>query len=230
MVFGFALFAIGYVLFYWGLHHMPGLPRYSMWVLSGLDAIYAGMHKGAHLATLASAGGGGQQPVQFAIGNAPPPETTQSQQPSNGQTPTPIKGTGGAGGKGALTGQQAVSIAKQWLGTPYQWGGGHSGPVPVGTPVDCSGLVNQVFNITGTTYTQEGMGTGVSSLDNALPGDLVFFGPLVPNEAYHVGIYTGQGLMIDAPHTGTVVRYDTVQNFGQIAAIRRLVPPAPVAV
>jgi hypothetical protein len=96
--------------------------------------------------------------------------------------------------------------------------------VPVGTPVDCSGLVDQVYGITGTTYTQVYLGTAVASLSQAQPGDLVFFGPaLAPNEAYHVGIYTGNGMMIDAPHTGTVVQIDAVSGFGSIAAIRRLV-------
>jgi cell wall-associated NlpC family hydrolase len=38
------------------------------------------------------------------------------------------------------------------------------------------------------------------------PGDLVFFG----TDLHHVGIYVGGGMMIDAPHTGTVVRYDSI--------------------
>ena len=38
------------------------------------------------------------------------------------------------------------------------------------------------------------------------PGDLVFFG----SPAYHVGIYVGNGQMIDAPHTGANVEYDSI--------------------
>ena len=123
------------------------------------------------------------------------------------------------------TGADAVAAATKWLGTPYQWGGGHGGPVPVGTPVDCSGLVDQVFGITGNTGTQIALGTAVNGLSSAQPGDLVFFGPLAPGEPFHVGIYTGAGMMIDAPHTGSVVRRDTVAGFGSIDGIRRLVPP-----
>lgn len=127
---------------------------------------------------------------------------------------------------GVKTGVQAVALARKWLNTPYQWGGGHSGPVPIGTPVDCSGLVNQVYGISGTTYTQVFKGSSVPNLQAALPGDLVFFGnALAPGEAYHVGIYIGGGQMIDAPHTGTTVRIDNVSGFGSIAAIRRLLPP-----
>jgi cell wall-associated NlpC family hydrolase len=35
-----------------------------------------------------------------------------------------------------------------------------------------------------------------------------------------VGIYTGNGWMIDAPHTGAVVRYDTIYRPGLIGAVR----------
>jgi hypothetical protein len=121
------------------------------------------------------------------------------------------------------SGAQAVALAMQWLGTPYQWGGGHSGPVPVGTPVDCSGLVDQVFGVTGNTGTQIRMGSAVSGVANAQPGDLVFFGPIAPGEPYHVGIYSGAGMMIDAPNTGSVVRFDNVSGFGQVDGVRRLV-------
>ena len=38
------------------------------------------------------------------------------------------------------------------------------------------------------------------------PGDLVFF----YRDLHHVGIYVGGGQMIDAPYTGTVVRYDNI--------------------
>ena len=122
-------------------------------------------------------------------------------------------------------GTEAVKKAKSWLGTPYCWGGGHSGSVPVGTCVDCSGLVNQVYGTTGNTFTQVQMGAPVASIREAGPGDLVFFGPLAPGEPHHVGIYVGNNQMIDAPHTGTTVRRDSVSGFGTINAIRRLVPP-----
>jgi NlpC/P60 family len=124
----------------------------------------------------------------------------------------------------AGSGAAAVSAAQAWLGTPYCWGGGHGGPVAVGSAcVDCSGLVDQVFGITGTTFTQINMGAAVASLNDAGPGDLIFFGPLAPGEPHHVGIYVGAGQMIDAPHTGTVVRQESIAGFGPIYGIRRLV-------
>jgi hypothetical protein len=124
----------------------------------------------------------------------------------------------------ATSGSDAVSIAKKWVGTPYCWGGGHGGPVKIGTCVDCSGLVDQVYGTSGNTFTQVKLGTAIDSIKNASPGDLVFFGPLAPGEPHHVGIYIGSGSMIDAPHTGTKVRTDSVNGFGPINAIRRLLP------
>ena len=44
MVLGFALFAIGYAVFYWGLHHMPQYQneRYSLWCLLGFPNMTPG--------------------------------------------------------------------------------------------------------------------------------------------------------------------------------------------
>lgn len=126
------------------------------------------------------------------------------------------------------SGTQAVSEARKWLDTPYCWGGGHGGTISVGTCVDCSGLVNQVFGVTGTTLNQVFMGSSVANISDAGPGDLVFFGPIAPGEPHHVGIYVSNGQMIDAPHTGTTVRQEGIAGFGPINAVRRLVPTTGV--
>jgi len=116
----------------------------------------------------------------------------------------------------------AVKRARAWIGTPYCWGGGHSGAVPVGTCVDCSGLIDQVYGVTGNTFTQVSMGAPIASIANAAPGDLVFFGAIAPGEPHHVGIYVGNNQMIDAPHTGTTVGQRSLNGYGPINAIRRL--------
>lgn len=125
--------------------------------------------------------------------------------------------TGGSGGYGSLT---------SWLGVPYLWGGGHGDSEAQARKlgVDCSGLVDQVFGVTGNTGTQIHLGSAVAGLSQSMPSDLVFFGALAPGEPHHVGVITqaGGGQMIDAPHTGTVVRYDNPGGFGQIDGIRRL--------
>ena len=99
-----------------------------------------------------------------------------------------------------------ATIAQRYLGVPYLWGG--AGPAGF----DCSGL---------TAYCYAQVGVGLShgatdqqrasipvSLAGLRPGDLVFFGDA--SYSYHVGIYVGDGEMIDAPHTGAVVRYDSI--------------------
>jgi cell wall-associated NlpC family hydrolase len=116
----------------------------------------------------------------------------------------------GAGGSAPYSG--VVSIALQYLGIPYVWGGS----TPSG--FDCSGLVKYVFAQVGVslphyTVAQWNYPDAVSVPRNQLqPGDLVFF-----NGLDHVGIYIGNGDFIDSPHTGAAVRIDSL-NEGWYAA------------
>jgi len=98
-----------------------------------------------------------------------------------------------------------VGIAMQYLGVPYVWGGSTPGGF------DCSGFVMYVYSQVGVSlphYTgaQWGMGVPVSESD-LQPGDLVFFDGLG-----HVGIYIGGGEFIHSPHTGDVVRIDSLSE------------------
>jgi cell wall-associated NlpC family hydrolase len=122
-------------------------------------------------------------------------------------------------------GAKAVSLAERYLGVPYVWGG----ESPSG--FDCSGLVQYVYrqvgvNLPRTSQQQATVGTPVPSLADAQPGDLVFFAGSdgTPQSPGHVGIYIGNGLMVDAPHTGTNVQ---VQPVGNPVEIRRVTPPVP---
>jgi len=102
-----------------------------------------------------------------------------------------------------------VGIAMQYLGVPYVWGG----ESPSG--FDCSGLVAYVYAQVGVhlphyTVAQWDYSDAVSVPRNQLePGDLVFFYGLG-----HVGIYVGGGNFIHAPHTGSVVRIDSLNEAG----------------
>jgi cell wall-associated NlpC family hydrolase len=100
--------------------------------------------------------------------------------------------------------QQAVEFAKQFLGTPYVWGG----TSPQG--FDCSGLVQYVWKKFGVSLPrvsqqQAGAGKRIHDLDKLQPMDLVLMDN-TPNGPGHVGFWLGNGMILEAPHTGAVVR------------------------
>jgi hypothetical protein len=66
------------------------------------------------------------------------------------------------------------------------------------------------------------MGVAIPNLASAEPGDLVAFG----NPVEHIGIYVGNGQMINSPHTGTQVQVDPVSMAGTPTAIRRVLSGA----
>ena len=109
----------------------------------------------------------------------------------------------------------AIQDAEKYLGVKYVYGG----TTPSG--FDCSGLMQYVWRAAGvnlprTAAEQQQIGTLVSGEDNLKPGDLVFFG----SPAYHVGMYMGNGYMIDAPRTGENVQIQ--QIFSGFSYGRRL--------
>ncbi|SEO73776.1 Cell wall-associated hydrolase, NlpC family [Actinacidiphila rubida] len=125
----------------------------------------------------------------------------------------------------------AITWAMHQLGTPYQWGGSCTdshGPDPMGR-CDCSSLVQQAYREAGitlprNTYTQVNAGVPVP-LNALRPGDLLFTEGS-PDHPEHVGIYLGAGLVIAAPHTGTVVRIDPIAQWDVLAARRLTAQPA----
>ncbi|MHB8437947.1 MAG: C40 family peptidase [Acidimicrobiales bacterium] len=105
-----------------------------------------------------------------------------------------------------------IADAQAYLATPYVWGG----ESPRG--FDCSGLVQWVFAEAGVhlprvAQGQYDAGPILAKGTSLVPGDLVFFGS-GPHGVEHVGIYVGNGEMIDAPFTGAVVRYDSIAHTG----------------
>jgi cell wall-associated NlpC family hydrolase len=115
----------------------------------------------------------------------------------------------GANGTGATIGQArqvVVGFAMAQLGEPYQFGA--SGP----SRWDCSGLTMRAYEQVGIRLphhaaSQQKAGHNVSSSE-ALPGDLIFWGPV----SGHVAMYLGNGQMIHAPHSGDVVRVSGVSD------------------
>jgi len=103
---------------------------------------------------------------------------------------------------------EILRVARNKIGTPYR--AGAAGP----NAFDCGGFTQFVYR------RALGMEIGRSSVNqyqrveriakkNARPGDLVFF---FENGAQHVGIYIGNGKMIDAPNTGEKVKVNPISG------------------
>ncbi len=111
-------------------------------------------------------------------------------------------------------GEQALEAALTRRGDPYVWGAAGPGAF------DCSGLVVWAFAQIGITlphFTGDLWNSGVHvSRSNLEPGDLVFFYA----DISHVGIYIGNGLMIDAPDFGLTVRVEPVMWAYFVGAVR----------
>lgn len=101
-----------------------------------------------------------------------------------------------------------VDVARKQIGDRYV--PGHSGP----DAFDCSGLTRYVYKVaTGQKlpHSSRAQYTKVKKIkrSQAQPGDLVFF---FENGEHHVGIYVGNGKMIDAPGVGDPVRVSPISG------------------
>jgi cell wall-associated NlpC family hydrolase len=98
----------------------------------------------------------------------------------------------------------AVAEARRQVGKPYQYGA--AGP----DSFDCSGLVMWSWRAGGRSLphssTAQWSATSRVPIDQLQPGDIVFFG----RDLHHDGLYIGGGQMIEAPHSGTLVRYASI--------------------
>jgi len=115
---------------------------------------------------------------------------------------------------GDSVGVQALRYALTRIGYPYVWAA--AGP----TAFDCSGLVVWSFAQIGISlphFTGDLWNSGVHvSRAELEPGDLVFFFP----DIGHVGIYVGNGLMVDAPTAGQNVQVQQVFWSAYVGAVR----------
>ena len=120
------------------------------------------------------------------------------------------RGDGTAVAASSSLGQQVVDYAKQYLGTPYVYGG--NGP----NSFDCSGYTSYVYRHFGYTLNRTASGqlsNGTSVSKSELqPGDLVFFRYNTSKAASHVGIYIGGGQFIHASTNTYTVKIDTLTS------------------
>ncbi|MFE4703107.1 C40 family peptidase [Streptomyces sp. NPDC056738] len=138
-----------------------------------------------------------------------------------------------------------IEAALSQRGVSYSWGGGTAGGPSYGVccspsgssgagtrGFDCSGLTLYAFATAGirlprTAAAQSQMGRRIPAGLGAgalKPGDLVFFADIPGRDStiYHVGIYLGDGQMVDAPRPHTVVRLDAVTTMSGYAGGARL--------
>ncbi|HJQ07393.1 MAG TPA: transglycosylase SLT domain-containing protein [Nocardioides sp.] len=125
---------------------------------------------------------------------------------TTGTTDSDVAGAARVAAGGTVSGADVVADAKKYLGVPYVWGG--TDPLK---GMDCSAFVQRVYGDLGyslprVSSEQATQGTAVASLAEAQPGDILAFGSPV----HHVGIYLGDGKMIEEPHTGSECRISDV--------------------
>ncbi|SEK78050.1 C40 family peptidase [Halomonas daqiaonensis] len=91
-----------------------------------------------------------------------------------------------------------LAEAKRALGTPYRLGG------TTDRGLDCSGLVQRTYSRAGIRVprTSRQQFEALPRVDEARPGDLLFFATAGGGKPSHVGIYLGDGEMIHAPGRG----------------------------
>ncbi|WP_307718785.1 C40 family peptidase [Nocardia grenadensis] len=112
-------------------------------------------------------------------------------------------------------GDIALDAAKTKVGAMYSWGA--AGPANF----DCSGLVQWAYKQAGiklprTSFEQSHVGAPVA-FSNLKPGDLV-----ITNGGGHVGLYAGDGLLLNAVQSGEPVSY-THLSADDVVTARRIV-------
>lgn len=134
----------------------------------------------------------------------------------------PSRGSSASSAKGA----EIVSYAKQFIGTPYVWGGTN-----LNTGVDCSGFVYAVFRDFGISLNRSSAsmasnGVAVSKSD-LQAGDLVFFNTGGDSTISHVGIYMGDGNYIHstdgAAYGVTITSMSSTYSVNTYVTARRVI-------
>ena len=115
---------------------------------------------------------------------------------------------------------KSVAYARAQIGKPYLWAA--DGPASF----DCSGLTMMAWrqsdvSLPHWSVAQYATGKKIS-LANIRPGDMVFFATDLTEyrSIHHVGLYIGNGQMIEAPFTGSFVRVSSINRASLFGASR----------
>lgn len=169
---------------------------------------------------------------QQALANGeelPPSDTSESttvETPTADLPSTPVVSSSSSGynvngdlnpaKKTGISGSEVVGYANQFLGNPYVWGG-----TSLTSGCDCSGFINQVFANFGIYFGSRLTSAGFRSVgqevsySNMQAGDIICY----PG---HVGIYTGNGTIVEAQSTKTGITNYRPATCHPIITIRRV--------
>lgn len=168
------------------------------------------------------------------FGQGTPAPTADDQAKSRQSTSTTPK----VSGQAAV--EKVIARGMTQLGVRYSWGGGNTEGPTVGISdnggngdahrdyanagFDCSGLMIYMFAAVGFSlphYTgyQYNMGEHVP-LSEMKRGDMIFYGS---NASQHVALYLGDEQMIEAPHSGSVVKISPVRTSGAMPYVVRMI-------
>ncbi|MFB7255694.1 C40 family peptidase [Streptomyces nojiriensis] len=126
-------------------------------------------------------------------------------------------------GTPTAAGGAALTYAAAQIGKPYVWGAEGPGSF------DCSGLTSQAWAHAGRviprTSQEQWAQLPKVPLDRLRPGDLVVYFP----KATHVGLYVGDGKVIQAPRPGARVKVSPIAANPLLGAVRPDPDGAPLA-
>lgn len=198
---------------------VEGLVNEQLTIKSQVDADLATLVRKAEDARAAAERAAAQETAKTGTDGGPPaPTTTAPETPTTTPLPPPIPPRPIPPGPPppplADAAAKAIAYAKAQLGKPYLWGA--AGP----DSFDCSGLTMmawaaggvKLLHYTGSQYAQ----TRPIPLSAVQPGDLVFY-----DNFDHVGLYIGDGKIIHAPHTGSVVQIQDMYFWNTTMAATR---------